>query len=54
MVGAFFAMLSWLAAMTKFELSYAYPLWAGLRAGTSPGAAFFHESVTMPKVPGSF
>ena len=53
MVGAFFAMLSWLAAMTKFELSYAYPFMSlAFVLVLVLGAALFHESVTMPKVLG--
>ena len=51
MVGAFFAMLSWLAAMTKFELSYAYPFMSlAFVLVLILGAVLFHESVTMPKV----
>jgi multidrug transporter EmrE-like cation transporter len=52
-VGAFLAFLSWMAAMTKFELSYAYPFMSlafVLVLGLS--AVFFQEAITMPKVLG--
>ena len=54
-VGAFLAFLCWMAAMTKFELSHAYPF-------TSLAFVFvlvlsgllFHEAITVPKVLGLF
>jgi multidrug transporter EmrE-like cation transporter len=53
LVAAFLAFLSWMAAMTKFELSYAYPFTSlafVLVLGLS--VVFFHEAVTVPKVLG--
>ena len=50
---AFLACLCWMAAMTKFELSYAYPFMSlafVLVLGLSP--LFFQEAVTLPKVIG--
>lgn len=53
MVGAFLAMLCWLSAMTKFELSYAYPFMSlAFVLVLILSAVLFHESVTMPKVLG--
>jgi len=50
---AFLAALCWMAAMTKFDISYAYPyislsfvlvlLFSGI---------FFHETITIPRVVG--
>lgn len=51
--GAFLAFLCWMAAMTKFELSHAYPFMSlafGLVLGLS--VLFFHETITVPKVVG--
>jgi multidrug transporter EmrE-like cation transporter len=48
---AFVASVSWMAAMTKFELSYAYPFMSlafVLVLGLS--AVFFREAITVPKV----
>jgi multidrug transporter EmrE-like cation transporter len=50
---AFLASLAWMAAMTKFQLSYAYPFMSlnfVLVFGLS--AWLFHESVTLPKLIG--
>lgn len=53
LAAAFLAFLSWMAAMTRFELSYAYPfmslafvlvLWLS--------AALFHEAINVPKLLG--
>lgn len=49
----FLALLSWMAAMTKFQLSYAYPFMSlafVLVLGLS--ALLFHESLTIHKVLG--
>src|SRR5882762_4426832 len=52
-VSAFFAMLCWLAAMTKFELSYAYPFMSlAFVLVLILSAVLFHETVSMPKVLG--
>ena len=54
LAAAFLAFLSWMAAMTKFELSHAYPFMSlafVLVLGLS--AAFFHEAITVPKVLGT-
>jgi multidrug transporter EmrE-like cation transporter len=54
LLAAFFAFLCWVAAMTKFELSYAYPftslafLLVLMLSGT-----FLHETITMPKLLGT-
>ena len=53
LAAAFVAALCWMAAMTRFELSYAYPLMSlsfVLVLGLS--AAFFHEAITASKVIG--
>lgn len=53
LAAAFLAALSWMAAMTKFDLSYAYPFTSlsfVLVLGFS--AVFFHETITMFKVVG--
>lgn len=52
-VAAFFALLCWLAAMTKFELSYAYPFMSlAFVFVLILSAIFFHEAVTVPRVLG--
>jgi uncharacterized membrane protein len=53
MVATPIAALTWFAAMTKYELSYAYPF-ASLAFGLILilSAVFFHETVTVPKVLG--
>jgi multidrug transporter EmrE-like cation transporter len=49
----FFALLCWLAAMTKFELSYAYPFMSLAFVLVMIFSVFlFHETVTAPKVLG--
>ena len=53
MAAAFVAMLCWLSAMTKFELSYAYPFMSlAFILVLVLSVVFFHEAVTMPKVVG--
>src|SRR5712692_6257157 len=51
--GALFAGLAWMAALTKFELSYAYPFMSlAFVLVLILSAVFFHEAVTGPKVLG--
>ena len=46
----FLALLSWMAAMTKFELSYAYPFMSlAFALVLLSSALLFHETVTMAK-----
>jgi multidrug transporter EmrE-like cation transporter len=53
MVGGFLALLCWLAAMTKFDLSYAYPFMSlAFVLVLILSAVLFHEAVTTPKVLG--
>ena len=50
---AFLAFLCWMAALTKFELSYAYPFMSlAFVFVLILSAIFFHETVTMPKMIG--
>lgn len=52
-VGALLASLAWMAAMTRFQLSYAYPFMSlnfVLVFGLS--VWLFHESITPPKLIG--
>ena len=52
-VGGFFALLCWLAAMTKFELSYAYPFMSlAFVFVLVLSAVFFHEPLTVAKILG--
>jgi multidrug transporter EmrE-like cation transporter len=53
-VGAgFFALLCWLVAMTKFELSYAYPFMSlAFVLVFFLSALLFHEAMTAPKALG--
>jgi drug/metabolite transporter (DMT)-like permease len=52
-LGAFFAGLAWMAAMTKLELSYAYPFMSlAFVFVLILSAVLFHEQVTVPKVLG--
>jgi drug/metabolite transporter (DMT)-like permease len=54
MVGGFLALVCWLAAMTKFELSYAYPFMSlAFVFVLILSAVLFHEAVTVPKVLGT-
>jgi drug/metabolite transporter (DMT)-like permease len=49
-VGALIAGLSWMAAMTKMELSYAYPFVSiTFPAVVILSGFFFHEPITMYK-----
>lgn len=49
----FLALLSWMAAMTKFELSYAYPFMSlAFVFVLILSAVLFREAVTVPKVLG--
>jgi drug/metabolite transporter (DMT)-like permease len=53
MAAAFLAMLCWLSAMSKFELSYAYPFMSlAFVLVLILSAVLFHETVTVPKVLG--
>jgi multidrug transporter EmrE-like cation transporter len=52
-VAGFLALLCWMTAMTRFDLSYAYPFMSlAFVLVLILGAAFFHEPVTLPKVLG--
>jgi multidrug transporter EmrE-like cation transporter len=53
MFAGFLALLCWLAAMTKFELSYAYPFMSlAFVFVLMLSVVLFHETVTVPKVLG--
>ena len=53
MAAGFLALVCWLAAMTKFELSYAYPFMSlAFVLVLILSAILFHETVTLPKVLG--
>ena len=48
---AFLAFLCWMAALTKFELSYAYPFMSlAFVFVLILSGIFFHETVSMPKM----
>lgn len=50
---AFLASLAWIAAMTKFELSYAYPFMSlAFVFVLALSGVLFQETVTVPKVIG--
>jgi multidrug transporter EmrE-like cation transporter len=52
-LAAFLAAVSWMAAMTKFELSYAYPFMsASFVLVFACSALLFNEQVTVYKVTG--
>ena len=52
-LAGFLALLCWMAAMTKFELSYAYPFMSlSFLLVTALSALIFHEALTVPKVVG--
>lgn len=52
-VSAFVAAMCWMAAMTEFDLSYAYPFMSiPFVFVLFLSALFFHETVTMPKIIG--
>jgi multidrug transporter EmrE-like cation transporter len=49
----FIAFLCWIVAMTRFELSYAYPFMSlAFVFVLILSAIFFHEAVTIPKAAG--
>jgi multidrug transporter EmrE-like cation transporter len=49
----FLALLCWMIAMTRFDLSYAYPFMSlAFVFVLILSAIFFHETVTMPKMIG--
>lgn len=49
----FFAFLCWMAAMTKFELSYAYPFMSlSFLLVLILSAILFHEQLTLSKIVG--
>ena len=53
LVAAFLAFLCWIAALTKFELSYAYPFMSmAFVLVLVLSTVFFYEIMTMPKVLG--
>ena len=52
-LSAFIASLCWMAAMTKFELSHAYPFMSlSFIFVLVLSGFFFHESITLPKLLG--
>jgi multidrug transporter EmrE-like cation transporter len=52
-VAAFLASIAWMAAMTKFDLSYAYPFMSlNFVLVVALSAWFFHEAITLPRVIG--
>jgi multidrug transporter EmrE-like cation transporter len=52
-LAAFLAALCWMAAMTKFHLSYAYPFMSlSFVLVLIVSAMVFHEAVTLPKIVG--
>ncbi|MFX0201954.1 MAG: EamA family transporter [Candidatus Hodarchaeota archaeon] len=51
--GAFIAALCWVAAMTRYDLSYAYPFVSlTFILVLVLSGLFFHESITIPKILG--
>jgi len=53
-LAAFLASLAWMAAMTRFQLSYAYPYMGLVFALLLLASVFlFHEAVTWPKLIGT-
>lgn len=53
LVAAFLAFLSWVGAMSKFDLSYAYPFTsASFMLVLLFSVIVFHEPITMPKIGG--
>lgn len=53
LIAAFIAALCWMAAMTKYELSYAYPFVSlGFALVVILSAVFFGESLTYAKITG--
>jgi drug/metabolite transporter (DMT)-like permease len=53
LLSAFLASLFWMAAMTKFPISYAYPFTSlAFVLVVFLGAVFFNEPITWPRVVG--
>ena len=53
LVGAFLAFFCWMIAMTKFELSHAYPFISlSFVFVLVLSSLFFHEAITLPKLLG--
>lgn len=53
LAASFLALLSWMAAMTKFQLSYAYPFMSlAFVLVLFMSAVLFHEGITLPKLLG--
>jgi multidrug transporter EmrE-like cation transporter len=54
-IATLFAGISWMLAMTKFDISYAYP-WIGLNFILMLffGVILFDESINYPKLIGTF
>jgi multidrug transporter EmrE-like cation transporter len=53
LAGAFLAFLCWVAAMTRFELGYAYPFTSlAFVLVLVLSAVLFHEAITVPKALG--
>lgn len=54
MIGAFLASLSWMAAMTRLEMSYAYPFMSlAFVVVMVLGAALFQETIGPAKIAGT-
>lgn len=52
-VAGFLALLCWMTAMTRYDLSYAYPFMSlAFVLVLILGVALFHEPMTLPKVLG--
>ena len=52
-LAAFIASICWMAAMTKFELSHAYPFMSlSFVLVIVLSGLFFHEAITLPKMLG--
>jgi drug/metabolite transporter (DMT)-like permease len=52
-LAAFLAALCWMAAMTKFDLSFAYPFMSlSFVLVLIFSSTFFHEPITFPKIIG--
>jgi len=52
-IAAFLASICWMAAMTKFQLSHAYPFTSlSFVLVLLLSAVLFHESITFPKILG--
>ncbi len=54
LAGAFFAAVAWMLAMTRFELSYAYPFTSlGFVGVTVFSMVFLHESLNLNTIVGT-